>query len=87
VRQRLTYAAHALGVPERTVRRWVHQHRLTATKRGGIYYVDMLELAELVEAQHAGGGRLARTPSGRYDAVDSPAISAEPQAPPSTPTR
>jgi excisionase family DNA binding protein len=84
---RLVEAAKAYRIPERTVRRWFHDGRLTGTKRGRVIHINPIELAELVEAQHAGGGRLARTPSGRYDSVESPEISAEPQAPPSTSTR
>jgi hypothetical protein len=78
MRVRVTFAAKAYRIPERTVRRWAHDGRVTATKEAGIYYVDFLELGELVELQHAGGGRLAKSPSGRYDAVDSRGLSPEP---------
>jgi hypothetical protein len=57
---RLAYlvdAAKAHRLPERTLRRWVAMGRLTATKRGRTVVVDLLELGELVEQQHAGGGR------------------------------
>jgi hypothetical protein len=84
---RLTLVANDTHIPERTLRRWANQGRLTATRKGRTLYVDLLEARELADLQHAGGGRLAKPPKWPYASVESPEISAEPKAPPSPPTR
>jgi hypothetical protein len=84
---RLTLVANDTHIPERTLRRWATQGRLAAIRKGRVLYVNPADARELAELQHAGGGRLAKPPKWPYHAVNSPAISAEPQAPPSTPTR
>jgi hypothetical protein len=68
-REPLTIAAKAYQLPERTLQRWVAGGRLTVIRHGRNVLIDLLELGELVEQQHAGGGKLARTPSGGYDSL------------------
>jgi hypothetical protein len=85
---RLTLVASDWRIPERTLRRWVHEGRLTARRKGRVLYVDTREAGQLVELQHAGGGRMDRMPawpidcphSGGMSPSISPAISPDPMS-------
>jgi excisionase family DNA binding protein len=89
---RLTEAARRVRIPERTVRDWVYADRLASTRQGRTIHVNQADIDELATQYHQATaarrtGSLAKQGHRRYDSVESPEISAEPQAPPSTPTR
>lgn len=54
-------AAQFVDVSERTIRRWVHDQRLTHRDRNGVTLVDLDELVQLLD-QRGPGGRLPKTP-------------------------
>lgn len=51
-------AERGTGVPARTVRRWAATGRITVVKRGKVWLVSLLEVAELAERRAASAGRL-----------------------------
>ena len=57
----LVEAARLCRVPERTLRRWVAEGRLTSDTMGRTTVVDPLEVAELQELRDTPSGRLPRS--------------------------
>lgn len=56
----LALAAAATGVPERTLRRWAADGRLTVDRAGASWLVDPMEVDELAERRAGQGGRLTK---------------------------
>lgn len=55
-------AARVYRVPERTLRRWHTEGRITARRRGRCWLWDAFEVEELAKLQHdAPAGRLPKT--------------------------
>ena len=61
-RLRLTDAARIYRIPERSLRRWVDQGRLTAHRSGHAWMLDLAEVEQLAALRDTPAGRLQRAP-------------------------